>query len=445
MPHPIPNSKPTGFVLGGLHGSSGKTAITCLIAAGLEARGLVVQPFKAGPDYIDPAYHNRFCSRASRNLDAWLMGKESVLQEAFEHTRSATGILEGVMGLFDGAFPTSEEGSTMELARWLNWPVILCIPAAKAGRSLAATLRGFLEEARPTPIVGVILNGVSGSSHTEYLREAISPMGIPVLGAIPHTELLHWEERNLGLQAAQEYILPLPSELAAFADRTLDLNALSSLVETHQKQPLNELPLPEARISKKKVAIARDEAFHFYYKANLEWMEREGAELIPFSPLHSTALPSDIKALVLGGGFPELYAEQLSGNVGLRKDIQAALKNGLRCYAECGGLMFLAHHLVPQGGERFPMCDAIPGDVSMTRSLQHFGYCQAAGAHRGHEFHHSRWESESTHANAWHVARRRTGASRMEGFRTPTLHASYVHLYFPQNSHLLRTQLGLLS
>lgn len=445
MHHPFSVSKPSGFVLGGLHGSSGKTAITCLIAAGLESRGLVVQPFKAGPDYIDPAYHSHFCSRASRNLDAWLMGKDSVLREAYEHTLSATGILEGVMGLFDGAFPISEEGSTMELARWLDWPVVLCIPCAKAGRSLAVTLRGFLEEARPTPIVGVILNGVSGNSHADYLREAITPTGIPILGAIPHSELLLWEERHLGLQAAQEYALPSPSELAVFAERTLDLTALSSLAKTHQKQPLPELLPPESDTPKKKVAIARDAAFHFYYKANLEWLEHHGAALIPFSPLTSTALPSDIDALVLGGGFPELYAEQLSDNASLRRDIQTALKNGLPCYAECGGLMLLAHELALENQSRFPMCGVIPGTVTMTRSLQHFGYCRAAGMYRGHEFHHSYWENELTHANAWQVSRRRTNASRMEGFRTPTLHASYVHLYFAQNSQLVGRQLKLFS
>jgi cobyrinic acid a,c-diamide synthase len=445
MLHPRTHSKPSGFVLGGLHGSSGKTAVTCLIAAGLEARGNVVQPFKAGPDYIDPSYHNRFCTRASRNLDAWLMGKDSVLREAIEHTRSATGILEGVMGLFDGAFPTSEEGSTMELARWLEWPIVLCIPAAKAGRSIAATLRGFLEEARPTPIMGVILNGVSGNSHAEYLREAISPMGIPVLGAIPNTELLRWEERHLGLQAAQESTLPSADDLADLAERTLDLNALSSLVETHRRQNIPELVPQRASIPKKRVAIAQDAAFHFYYQANLEWIENHGGELVPFSPLQSLSLPSDIDAIVLGGGFPEVYAEQLSENNGLRTDLQAAVESGIPCYAECGGLMLLTHELVTLNGSRFPMCGVIPGSVSMTRSLQHFGYCQTDGSHRGHEFHHSCWERESTHANAWTVARRRNGVARLEGFRTHSLHASYVHLYFPQNSRFIGTQLGLLS
>jgi cobyrinic acid a,c-diamide synthase len=219
----------SGFVLAGMHGSSGKTVLSCLLLAGLEARGLSVQPFKAGPDYIDPGYHNRYASRPSRNLDAWLMGRERVLEEARAHTRSATGVLEGVMGLFDGAHPTSEEGSTMELARWLGWPVVLSVPAAKAGRSLAAGLRGFLAEASPDRIAGVVLSGVSGDSHTEYLREALQPTGIPVLGAIPKMEALEWPERHLGLQAAQERPLPSKRDLAEIARRTLDLDAFATL------------------------------------------------------------------------------------------------------------------------------------------------------------------------------------------------------------------------
>ena len=438
------NSRPTGFVLGGLHGSSGKTAITCLLLAGLEARGLSVQPFKAGPDYIDPAYHSRFSSRPSRNLDTWLMGRETVLREADRHTQSATGILEGVMGLFDGAFPTSEEGSTMELARWLNWPVVLCIPAAKAGRSLAAALRGFMEEARPSRIVGVVLNGVSGASHTGYLREAIKPLGIPVLGAVPQSELLHWDERHLGLQAPQETLLPSPQELSRLAEETLDLEAFSNLASIH-KTTVEQEAKATTNTPRKRVAIARDSAFHFYYQANLEWLQQQGAEMLPFSPLDSKKLPTDLDAIILGGGFPEIYADQLSANTSLRSELHDAVSNGLPCYAECGGLMLLADELVTIDGTRFPMTGVIPGSVAMTRSLQNFGYCSADGVHPGHEFHHSRWEAEATQANAWTVSRRRNGNSRKEGFRTPTLHASYVHLYFPQNASLLGTQLGFLT
>lgn len=442
MHHPASDSLPTGFVLGGLHGSSGKTAITCLVAAGLEARGLSVQTFKAGPDFIDPAYHSRFAAKPSRNLDAWLMGQEEVTALAAKHTKTATGILEGVMGLFDGAFPTSEEGSTMELARWLGWPIVLCIPAAKAGRSIAATLRGFLQEAAPSQIAGVVLNGVSGDSHAAYLREAIAPLQIPVLGAVPHSEILRWNERHLGLQAAQETQLPSASELATFAAKTLDLGAFASLARTHPT-----LPLLDAAASQKKrhrrIAIARDEAFHFYYTSNLEWLEDREAELVPFSPIHSKELPSNIQALILGGGFPEVYAEPLADNHSLRNNLHDAISDGLPCYAECGGMMLLAEEIITLNHNRFPMSGVLPGSVRMTASLQNFGYCLADNMYRGHEFHHSKWDLEESRANAWTVSRRRNSQQRREGFRTQSLHASYVHLYFPQSASLVEPQLAL--
>ncbi len=438
-----------GFVLAGMHGSSGKTVLSCLLLAGLEARGLPVQPFKAGPDYIDPGYHNRYASRPSRNLDAWLMGRERVLEEARTHTRSAIGVLEGVMGLFDGAHPTSEEGSTMEMARWLGWPVVLSVPAAKAGRSLAAGLRGFLAEASPDRIAGVVLSGVSGDSHTEYLREALLPTGIPVLGAIPKMAALDWPERHLGLQAAQERPLPNRRELVEIARRTLDLDAFAALAR--KPAPLairvdaSLLAAPNTR--RRRVGIAQDEAFHFYYQANLEWLVERGMELVPFSPLRDAALPTGIDGLVLGGGFPEVYASALSKNTPLLRSLGDAVRGGLPCYAECGGLMLLSEAILTLEGERFPMAGVVPGAVEMTRALQNFGYCSVSqpgeAPHYGHEFHYSRWSEEGARANAWEVARRRNGVSRREGFRQQNLHASYVHLYFPSLAPSLSSTLCL--
>jgi cobyrinic acid a,c-diamide synthase len=441
-----------------MQGSSGKTVLTCLLLAALEKRGLCVQPFKAGPDYIDPGYHNHYASQPSRNLDAWLMGKEQVLREATRHTLHATGVLEGVMGLFDGAHPTSEEGSTMELARWLNWPVVLSVPAAKAGRSLAAGLRGFLAEAGPERIAGVVLVGVSGDSHTEYLREALRPTAVPVLGAIPKMDALDWPERHLGLQAAQERQLPSKDELAAIAQHTLDLGAFESLVRihpaSHRAQDLapdiqSETPPGKAHASKRRrrVGIARDAAFHFYYEANLDWLEEQGMEPVPFSPLADESLPSELDALVLGGGFPEVSAAALSQNTSLLRALREAILDGLPCYAECGGLMLLSEAIVTVDGGRFPMAGVLPGMVEMTRSLQNFGYCsvaQTTGASpHGHEFHHSRWTQEGARANAWDVVRRRNGKSRREGFRSKNLHASYVHLYFPALAPTLTSSLYL--
>lgn len=451
MHHLEDKEPPLGFVLGGLHGSSGKTVVTCLLAAGLQSRGSAIQTFKAGPDFLDTGYHSRFCKRPARNLDAWMMGRERVLEDAFSHTRAATGILEGVMGLFDGASPTTEAGSTMELARWLGWPVVLCLPAAKAGRSLAAILRGFIAEAAPSTIAGVVLNGISGDSHADYLREAIRPLGIPVLGAIPKNDLLSWPERHLGLQAAQEGDLPSQEEMSDIAARVLDLDAFARLAqicpETHAAKPSGAADPSVTSVERKRIAIAMDDAFHFYYAANIDWLRAQGAELLPFSPIASRSLPPNADALVIGGGFPEVYAQRLADNTSLRSEIRSAIASGLPCYAECGGLMLLAENLRDSDGQSFPMCGVIPGEVAMTRTLQNFGYCTArhsdGSSHFGHEFHYSQWLNEGTRANAWHVTRNRSHKSRIEGFQSPTLHASYVHPYFPNSAAFLRSKLGL--
>jgi cobyrinic acid a,c-diamide synthase len=455
---PQGDTRPAGFVLAGMQGSSGKTVLTCLLLAALEQRGLSVQPFKAGPDYIDPGYHNRYASRPSRNLDAWLMGKERVLQEACRHTVRSTGILEGVLGLFDGAHPTSEEGSTMELARWLGWPVVLSVPASKAGRSLAAGLRGFLAEAGPGRIAGVVLVGVSGDSHTEYLREALKPAGVPVLGAVPKMEALDWPERHLGLQAAQEQQLPTRKELAMIAQRTLDLEAFEALARLHPdrdlpRDPAADFPRKRSEAAaptfkrRRRVGIARDASFHFYYEANLDWLVAQEMELVPFSPLADESLPPGLDSLVIGGGFPEVFAPALSQNTPLLRSLREAVLDGMPCYAECGGLMLLSEAIVTLDGGRFPMAGLVPGTVEMTRTLQNFGYCSVAQTDgpppHGHEFHHSRWSAESERANAWEVVRRRNGKRRLEGFRRKNLHASYVHLYFPALAPTLTTSLCL--
>ena len=424
--------------MGGVHSSGGKTATTCLLLAALRCRGLRVQPFKAGPDYIDGSYHERYAGRPSRTLDTWLLGAEGVKAEALRHGEGAVSVVEGVMGLFDGATSTSDEGSTAELARLLDWPVILVLPCSTAGRSILATVRGFAAEAGEGRIAGLILNQVGGESHARYLREALGPLGIPVLGAIPSDERLKWPERHLGLQAAQERTFVSVGEWAAIAESYLDVVALLDLVEP---APARQAA-PSRTGARTRIAVARDAAFHFYYPANLDHLADVGFEIVPFSPLEDSALPSGIEGMVLGGGFPEVYAAPLAANELLRREIRAVIAAGLPCYAECGGLMYLSEFLVDQTGARHPMVGVVPGAVVMTRNLQHFGYCEGrpddgGGPCRGHEFHHSRWEAEEAEANLWRVVRRSTGAERREGFGRRGLHASYVHLFWSRAGGLV--------
>jgi cobyrinic acid a,c-diamide synthase len=461
-----------------MQSSDGKTAVTCMLLAALRARGVPVQPFKVGPDFIDPGYHSRFAGVDSRNLDAWLMGDDGIIEEVRAAGQDRISIVEGVMGLFDGSDARSDEGSTMAVARLLDRPVVLVVTAKKSGRSLAVALRGFVQEAGPDRIAGVILNEVSGSSHTEYLREAIQPLALPVLGALPFCPELAWQERHLGLQASQEYQLPSWQAFALLAEQHLDINSVLELARravTVPQLPPGSVPrLRDAQVGlvrqlpdhakrsgggseahfrrtlsprKLRVGVATDEAFHFYYQANLDYLTNSGAELIKFSPLHDSVLPADLDALFIGGGFPEIFASQLAENRAMRAELRSAIRQGLNCYAECGGLMLLAEELITLDQKAYPMAGVIPGAVQMTASLKYFGYCICSewktgsafasyGAtgpdhcFRGHEFHHSVWSGEPEQANLWSVQRKRTGGFRREGFSMPNLHASYVHLHF---------------
>ena len=444
-----------------MQSSDGKTAITCMLLAALRARGVPVQPFKVGPDFIDPGYHTRIAGVSSRNLDNWLMGDDGIVDEVLATGRDRVSIVEGVMGLFDGSDAKSDEGSTMALARLLDRPVVLVVTAKKSGRSLAVALRGFIQEAGYGRIAGVILNGVSGSSHTDYLREAIEPLAVRVLGALPFCPELAWPERHLGLQASQERQLPSWQLLASLAEQYLDINGILEIAQ-RAESGRDELPLVRDLASarsiritadeqeliptgwKLRIGVAMDEAFHFYYQANLDYLTSIGAELINFSPLHDSALPVGLDAIFIGGGFPEIFASQLAENSSMRAELRSAVQQGLNCYAECGGLMLLANELITLDQKAYPMAGVIPGAVQMTKALKHFGYCICSESKtspdlffHGHEFHHSLWSGEPEHANLWSVRRKRGDTFRREGLSVSNLHASYVHLHFRTGSPIL--------
>lgn len=432
---------PSGIILAGLQSSSGKTALTCLLLAGLQKRGVSVQPFKAGPDYLDPSYHQHFSSFPSINLDSWMMGQSEVGRLVQKYGTGKLGLLEGVMGLFDGASPVSDEGSTLELARWLDWPIVLVVPVAKAGRSIRAAIRGFKLEAGADRIRGLILNQVSGESHTNYLKQALADSKIPILGALPRLPELQWPERHLGLQAVSETSLPDQASLGRLAEQYLNLDHLLSLAPQPEQCSVSEAIETPAEPSCR-IGVAQDAAFHFHYHENLEWLRQQGGELVMFSSLEDRALPPALDGILLSGGFPECFAERLSDNQSMLRELKKFTEAGGGCYAECGGLMLLADSLRLLNGEEYPMAGVIPGTVSMTSRLQHFGYSEAKPTNhqeswRGHEFHHSKWEQETSQANAWIVTKRNRMGSRLEGYRYRNLHASYIHLYFPSAAPLL--------
>ena len=432
-----------GLIVAGMHSSGGKTAVTSLLLAALRKRNFTVQPFKVGPDYIDPGFHFHYSKQHSINLDPWIMGREHILQAAKGFTENAFGITEGVMGLFDGSDPTNDSGSTMEVGRWLRWPILLVVPCQNSGRSITAAIQGFVVEAGgPEHFAGIILNQVNSESHADYLSKACASLQIPILGALPEIPELRWPERHLGLQPGVEQKLPEADHLAELAEKYFDLKLLIKkfpVLSTLAAQ-VKKMHSAPPKFSKR-IAVAQDEAFHFYYVANLEWLRQQGAEIVSFSPLHDNKVPENVDGLILGGGFPEVFAEKISANKSMLSSIKKTVESGIPTYAECGGLMVLAEVLKLKSGQSLAMAGVVPGMVEMTIRLQYFGYCKIdlpkSGEVRGHEFHYSRWTEESTHANLWDVTRHSTGNSRREGYRTANLHASYVHLYFPQAASLI--------
>ena len=430
-----------GIIVAGMHSSSGKTAVTSLVLAATQKRGVSIQPFKIGPDYIDPGYHLHYSAKNSVNLDPWIMGRDHVVQAAGQFTKNSLGVAEGVMGLFDGSDPETDVGSTMEIARWLGWKILLVVPCQNAGRSITAAIQGFVREAGGAKyFIGIILNRINSQGHADYLCKACKSLGISVLGALPEIPALSWPERHLGLQPGLEQKLTEPEVLAELAEKYLELDQLFNEISFTNQAKINIVKNNQQ--TRKRIAVAQDEAFHFYYSANLEWLRQNKVELLTFSPLRDKHIPENVDGIILGGGFPEVFAEEMSANKSMLDSLKISVDSGLPCYAECGGLMVMSEGLKLLSGKSFPMAGVVPGFAEMTKQLQNFGYCKAEflnyGEIRGHEFHYSHWTEENKLANIWEVTRHSSGISRMEGYRTSNLHASYVHIYFPQASFLIR-------
>ena len=437
------NNSQKGLIVAGMNSSDGKTLVTCLLLSSMERRDILVQPFKIGPDYIDPGFHSFVSSRISLNLDPWIMGKELVINEAKKFTENAFGLAEGVMGLFDGFDQKSDDGSTMQVSRWLEWPIILVVPCRNAGRSILAAIQGFVSEAGGAEyFAGIILNKVNSKSHGEYLLRSCSSLKIPLLGALPEIPKMKWQERHLGLKPVAERKFVEKDELANIAEEYINLDLLKNFCPIGS-QPIKISKNLEVAISKKikRIALAQDEAFHFYYAANFSWLKERFVEIIKFSPLNDDQVPENVDAMILGGGFPEIFAEKISINKKMLDSLKKTVESGIPCYAECGGLMVLSKGLKLNSREILSMAGVVPGLVEMSTQLQNFGYCKIFSAEygeiRGHEFHYSTWSEESESANLWDVIRNSTGTIRKEGYSMSNLHASYVHLYFPQASKFL--------
>jgi cobyrinic acid a,c-diamide synthase len=434
------------LVIAGTHSGVGKTTLTAGVITVLRRHGLTVQPFKVGPDYIDPTYHGLAAGRPCRNLDTWLLPPERARSLFVRVAAGAdVAIIEGVMGLYDGADYDGEAGSTAEVAKLLGAPVVLVVDASKMARSAGAVALGYQRFDDGVPLAGFVVNRVAGEGHGRGVASSITKAtGLPVLGWVPREESLHVPERHLGLIPTRE---PGGWEkfLRAAGDavsRHLDVGRLLTIAR-------QAAPLPEAAEAvvhpagnSPVIAVARDKAFHFTYEDNLDLLREAGAEIALFSPLRDAALPPGTAGVVLSGGFPEVFAGALGSNRAMHAALRTAHRRGLPMYAECGGLMYLTRAIIDGEGRRHEMVGLLPGHSVMSGRLT-MGYRLARAVAdswllpggetvRGHEFHYSTWEDRPADLPPAWLLLPRTGEGdpRPEGACVGSVWASYVHLHF---------------
>jgi cobyrinic acid a,c-diamide synthase len=429
-------------VIAGVTSGVGKTTVAVAIMHALRRKGLRVQPFKVGPDFIDPSYHTFVTGRQSRNLDIWLMGRSGVVDCFSSACRGAdVAVIEGVMGLYDGMSGKDNFASTAHVAGILDAPVILVIDAGKAARSIAAVALGFVSFDKRTKIAGIILNNVAGERHEKYVREALAGrIKAPIVGAIRRSGEVRMEERHLGLVPAhemQETKRRAIGKAARHVAEEIDVDAVLALCG---KNRLADAPVGQKAPARATIAVAVDESFNFYYADNLDALRRHGARLTFFSPVHDAGLP-DCDGVVLGGGFPEVLADRLEKNTRMMKSVAKALDEGRPFYGECGGLMYLTRSISDYRGERRKrrMIGAIDADTVMTPRLT-LNYTEAdcngpvfGKAHlHGHEFHYSEIQHIAKDSRfAYSMEKGRGIAGGKDGFVIGESGlAAYMHLHF---------------
>lgn len=423
----------SAFLIAAPKSNSGKTLVSLALMQALVKRSITVQPFKCGPDYIDPMYHGQISGRASYNLDSW-MASGGHVRSVFNRKLPELGValVEGVMGLFDGA--RKDEGSSAEIARLLGIPVILVVDAASMAYSAAPLLSGFRNFDKRLQIAGVIFNKVSGESHYRFLKEAAEDAGVEPLGYLPRDERLTVQSRHLGLHLPGENspaIIETASELIekhVAVDRLLELKTCERTTG------------PENHVSTKKrmiIALAGDDAFNFTYAANLDMLEQMG-KVVRFSPLNDVMVP-DADLLWLPGGYPELFSHQLAGNAAMRKAVSDFVESGRPVIAECGGMMYLGKEMIGENGMSEEMCGIFNFATTFQNKKLHLGYRQIefnGFVLKGHEFHYSNLIRQGTPAPGFTVKNARGITVDMPVFRYKNCWASYMHLYLGEEGKM---------
>ncbi len=446
------NRTTRAFVVAGTHSGCGKTLASLGLMAACARRGFTVQAFKAGPDFIDPGHHEAVTGRPSHNLDGWMMGRDAVRGVFRRHAAEAdVAIVEGVMGLFDGASGRDEAGSTAELAKWLDLPVVLVVDARAMARSVGALASGFAGYDPDLTLAGVLCNRVGSERHRDLLFDALSGGGPGLevarpLGFLGRDADLELPSRHLGLVTAGDHALDTATvaRLADWMETGCNVGRVLSLCP---ELDLAATPIPPdapASGASPVIAVARDRAFCFAYAENLRLLEAAGARLVFFSPLTDTALPR-ADAVYLPGGYPELHASALAANTAMTGALRALAASGGRIYAECGGFMYLMRSIVDADGREHPMCGVFDMTAAMAERFRALGYREVVTTApsplgpawtmlRGHEFHYSHAVSRDSEAEAVYKVMDRVGwLPEAEGFAKGNVLGSYIHLHLASN------------
>ena len=431
------------IVIAGTQSGVGKTTLTAGLIRHWRDQGLVVQPFKVGPDYIDPGFHSQAAGRTAHNLDSWLVNPEQIPKLFSAACEGADiAVIEGVMGLFDGG--QDGRSSTAEIARLLDAPIVLVHDCKSAGESAAAAILGFYQYDERIAPAGVILNRLGSENHGKMITEPLAKRDILVFGQVARQDNLGREERHLGLvpvEASDPEEVILAS--AQVAEQNLDARALLVLARNAKPLILPEEIALVKEFAGVRIGVAQDEAFSFRYPASLSVLTELGAELIEFSPINDDKLPDHLDGLFFGGGFPELHLPKLAANQGMLESIRTFHQSNRPIWAECGGFLYLCRTLSDFTGKQYPLVGLIPAHTEMTKKLQAVGYVTATARQnnllllegkslRGHHFHFSQIIPETTDF-PWAFSLKSRRGEELDGYAKGNLLASYVHIHLLGN------------
>ncbi|WP_026492634.1 cobyrinate a,c-diamide synthase [Butyrivibrio sp. XPD2002] len=447
------NKQVPGILIAAPGSGSGKTLITCALLQILKRHGYRPASFKCGPDYIDPMFHKRVLDLPSRNLDVYLAGERglvSCLEKGMADSDIA--VIEGVMGFFDGISATSTKGSSYDIAGITGIPAILVVNARGMSKSIIPLIKGFVDYGDGKRIKGVILNNISAMLAEKIRDDIYEETGAPVIGHLPVMKDVAFESRHLGLVMPNEIadVLDKIERVADEFEKSLDIMQLLDMAKCNLSIDKDSADhdqsddlLEKTEVFRQthepvRVGVAMDEAFCFYYEDNLDLLRELGAEIVPFSPIHDERIP-DVSKLILGGGYPELYAKELSENVSMLESIRNAANNGMPILAECGGFLYLQKKMADAGGESYDMAGIFQGEAHMTTSLKHFGYVGVTAEKdnpylnsgetiRGHEFH---YYDTSDNGDICAI-KKPVGDRHWQGYRlNENVFGGFAHLYYP--------------